>query len=705
MYSSPSGGSNARRTRPPPVDFYDEDIPPPPPPPIALEDMIRMDASTILQGLSQIRIPSVVYPVVCLEEHTFPLFLGDFTLGEQADTGILLPICAFSHMGKEKYVFFGGINFLHHSVLESTETSAFIENSITWASGYKVNTIKVLLLQIPSQISNTLITDLHGFGYHTESVEKLPQSMSHDVIFSVFPTEFDVQLMNLAKTGISVFFFFHENSSIYPSPEISRIGVSFPPCSLRVNSRSVMGSPYNVLQSSTLKSSVIEYLDALKNYQTIDTAQLDNIVSKLRYHISEVSSSNADTLVELQKESLKFLESTNYRDGNGICPTLLHGMISVVLTELIQKLPPKFTTPAPAIETFPGVSEDYTLKDFLLHMDLKNDSWNRTGLWLPAGVIATVKSSQRIKLQIGSHTCCMLLRAGPWMRWPTVVTYYTISPNCETEIATQFGGIVYILSSQNVSIDVVFKGFCQYPFFDLQNPLIWDNTKDLSIPWSEAENDHVILTMPSKYLKMVSKLPKYMERLDLVLSHAYSFFGIQTPLKRRVIFDIDLPTGDPICGDIVFMDMNTLHDVTCTSQITNGFVQLLICICRCLIVDMFSDPTVESAIATCAVRFAIKSINYDFPEDMLLDAPRLFQPLWAVLLDYGEKCFSSALTKMAFQPDETSPENSWRMFVNYLSQEAGTDLTRTIEQNIRLGTILGTSSERLQVYQMSDNDL
>ena len=703
--SSRPANYTAQRRAHHPIDFYDDDaqtFSPPSPPP--LEEIIHIDVSKIVQGLNQIKAPHGMSPIVCLNKYAYPLYIASFLFNKQNDANIYLPVVAFSHNAKAKFIYFSTINFLTHAVIQNTETAAFIENSITWASDYKISTIKIYLYNLPKFVTTTLVSDIQGYGYTVDCGDD-PPSSNYDIVFATSQNQDPQKLMELAHSGTSIFYFFMEPYTP-PSPLMASVGLAFPQCNLTSQSKSIKNAKIEKLESYTIKKIIEEYNRVLTEEEA-DQKSLDNIVSKLRYYISEMNSTaNEEEIMEIQAMSMDYLHKTNFRDGDLICRDMKQCMVAIILTELVPKIPPPLMEPAPALDLFPGQDEEESI-NVQMKFDMKQGFWFSTGLWLSAGKVGVIQSSARVIVQIGAHALCLLVKNGPWHRWPSVITSYVIEPNVPTEVGTQFGGPVFIISEREKPVALTAKGFCKYPLYTELDPDVWEETKESSVKWGEIQTRYVDINLRKSDMQSLVDIGEYSAALDALVGSIHEFEGISEDCRSRVVFDVDLPNDDePAIEDVVFMHINNINDCLNPYNLSENFALMLIAIAQSLIIDVFLDPIVERSFAICAVKYSLLQNMSDvvLPNCLTKDAPKLLDPLWSIFLQYGNKPFGIALRQLATSNVEDE-ETAWKKFITLISTAADADLRKQLDHGTKPGSLSITSSERLHQFQIDDINL
>ena len=712
FYSSQAPQAVAARRARQTFDFLDDENPPPPPPPLDLSSQLKIDVNNILQGLVQVIAPEELIPVVCFKEHTFPLFLGSFNFDESSDP-IVLPVICISRLELGKIVFVGSVDFVSHQLMQRAETSAFVENMISWGSDFKSQTMRIVVLGISQSITSTLQNDFSSYGFEIEVLKEKPSKISANIMF--LSSDYDCNgigemIMDFVKNGGTLFVFGVKNSTYPINGVLEESGLAFSVCTLKSTNEILEPSNFDELNDvmfCNVKKRYEDFLDKCNSKDDVDLAALDKCVSQLRYYVSEFGEQNAPLALELTNKSYQFLQKIGYDNGDTICPDVIHSVITVMLMELIPKIAPRDVTPAPKIDLFPGLTGNVTLGNIKLKMTIKPDIWNQTGIWIPAGKVAGITSDYPITLQIGAHSLCLLLKPGPWKRWPTIVTRVHIEPNKMTLVATPFGGIAYILTEKAATISLVFSNVTRHPHYVEGKSNVWDSTKNYDVPWGELLFKTVCLTLPTKKLKAIKNIKAFGAALDHLITNTLSFVGIRSTEIKRIVFDIDLPKNEPICGECIFMDIEYFDALLQYQDSSTEILQLLTYICLHSIPMAFYDSEIELIISTLA---ACHSMIINWPDDppvalIPFTPSKLFDNLWDLYSEKGVDPFAKAMQFLLNNKDISNATEAWGFFIKKLETECKKKLGHLADRFGHSGQLAQAHSDKLNVYQLEDAEM
>ena len=337
-----------------------------------------------------------------------------------------------------------------------------------------------------------------------------------------------------------------------------------------------------------------------------------------------------------------------------------------------------------------------------------------THLYLPPGVIGTISSSSDVIVQIGSHDTSLLDRTGSWKRWPVVTMSVQVSQQ-PLEVASPFGGIVYIGGAVTNDTTVMFYNFSRYPRYSVREDS-WFNTMDIQVPWGEIELKHLILTLPTQImLYFQDRMKENFELIDDILSEAHRFIGVREGSCKRVVFDVDLLTDEPEIGELSIFNVDDLPFAIDSSQYSIQFVMSLALIVMAAIPNDILDPDAVSALATVSVyQSCQKMMRCSFPQEVNYPgkSKELFEQMWE-LAQERPKHFSDACERFLsqkFSPDIPMNER-WNSFMDMLNEpepfgNASFSLKNTpsflkLSDRFKMTSFLSiSSSDLLQEYQM-----
>jgi hypothetical protein len=396
----------------------------------------------------------------------------------------------------------------------------------------------------------------------------------------------------------------------------------------------------------------------------------------MRYHIMVCTSKHAQILNEIAQLSWEFLERNNYAVDDGLCPDLKTGAITLLLTDLSFKLPPEFVKPNPQCKILPGLSGNIQLKNFEIELKIQNNSWTQTGLWLPAGAKGVIKCDNflpDIHVQIGSHTESLVNCTPPWKRWPNVISNLILTESPPT-IISPFGGIIYfflgMLAEENSSkLSFKFEGFSQYPRIKFDDDSIWQQTKDIEVPWGELDIGSVIFTLPTEYLKKINQVDEIQKTFFIIVNEISQFMASPPERTFRIVFDVQLasPLPNP-CYPLVLLIEDIEGILINRGQPNHSLYTAIIYMAIILIPEECIYSVTEMALGNVCAASIFQKLFQEFDPIQFLEgnAPTLFQELWEIHTKFDLGLLPKVLEKFQNSPHETSgiPEDMWISFAH-----------------------------------------
>ncbi len=177
-----------------------------------------------------------------------------------------------------------------------------------------------------------------------------------------------------------------------------------------------------------------------------------------------------------------------------------------------------------------------------------------TGLYAPAGEVVTVKLPQPLidagfKVQIGCHTDT-LWHLKKVVRAPDLCNEQTVKSTA-TEIASQFGGLIYIIVPENSKKGVItaeISGAVKAPYFELGKTTDkeWnENIRNLQAPMAELASNRVIFSVPSNYIRNLENPTELLTFWNSVLDADADLSGRPRTRVRpeRIVFDRQISAG------------------------------------------------------------------------------------------------------------------------------------------------------------------
>ncbi|KAH0794410.1 hypothetical protein GPJ56_001703 [Histomonas meleagridis] len=665
-------------------------------------------------------------PVVCFSTNSFPIVTCFLHINDSTpiDSEIQLPIVAASVYGRGRVICFSQIQFLTTKYMRVGDTRQFVSNCINWIT-YGQNTMTpVLGIGFTKQQKHNITHALKEIGIFIEYGSFKVNFTSYkailipsDIVLDDQKIEQLVEFVGEAGRGLAIFYNHTEYSSFsLPINDLlSKFSLSYTFCLLNedveVSENIQVPSSYVYIRDSNFVTLLDNFKNLIKQ-PNINTVALDDIVTVLRCYIMVCNDNYSKELSDLTDCAWEFLHRTNYHAENGICPEEVHGIVVVLLMYLYTILPVNLVKPIPEHVDFPGKTGDVELSDFQKTFKLQRDEWISTGLWLPAGVPATVICEPIIQgahVQIGSQHESLLTKPGPWKRWPSIISVSLLAEKC-TKVISAFGGIVYVgyaptnpIQTETLTIDLTFHNFCEHPIADYKDPSIWERTKNIQVPWGEIVAKDITFTVPTSKMLELDNFDKIFEKFNIIIQEVTNYIGYSPPKPYRIVFDIELPEDCPSCGYPLAFDLQDIDNIL--SNFDSPTTQLFTAVTMLTVVSILEDcfdHVTETAIATLAASVVFQKLfpGFDPLEFAGISLPTLFHELWEIH-NFDQTIIPKTLAKFQdpTHPISDVPEDMWISFVREICHIGGRNFTKLLERARPIPLNISISLQGLPTYK------
>jgi hypothetical protein len=662
--------------------------------------------SQITSEVLSIKCPPGMVPLVCLTKDSFPIILSDLCLDEEQPTEIKLAIAAASSSDKGRVLCFAHINFLSDSIFFAEDNSRLFYNILFWLSKRSQITSPILLIGVSEIFKESV-----SYCFETQGI--FVQLGSFDSDFSrhqivIISSDLDLsnredyeKLTNFVKDGGGLICLYAPPMNFVEievpvNKFLLQYGLAYTYCTLNRHppSRMIVSVPsvFQMIYYVHLLPMAEEF-KAISQQDEIDAAQLDDLVTALRYHVLVCGEEQNILLHSIYEQAFSFLKKTGYHSANGICPQVTHCIMVVLIQDIISKLPVELITSSPEAKQFPGLCKPSSISNHELEVRLHEESWISTGLWLPNGLIGEIISHtgtmSNLHIQVGSHTESLLTRQGPWKRWPVVFATFEISGEI-TRIATPFGGIVYIAvqdldSETEHRAKLSFHGFARHPRAVIGKPEIWEQSKDFGVPWSELYSKTLIFTLPTNDLKRIDDIDPVLTHLDDIVAHVTQFMSYTMNRPYRVVFDVQLANDSIECEYPIVVPLDDLDDIIFNhNQPTVALFKLVARVALVSIREDYFDPLVEVAIANLVSCVIFNEFFPGFDPNIFKDFafPPLFPELWLIHQHLNSNLIKNllAMSQLPDAPVFDSTEDMWITFVKDISSMGNYNFTKLLER-------------------------
>lgn len=670
----------------------------------------------IVNGIHQISNPADLAPQVCVGDGAFPIATAVFKLEEPDGNEIRLPIISCSTKGNGYCVCVSSIDYLIQQNFQSYDTAQLFKQITKTIAGQQKTFSQTYCLGFSRSDIRVYKSSFESMSLFVEGGEFPNNLYNYSIIvlntsYVLSPEQMDMLYTYVSEGGNGLITFYNPADD---SPNINdflmRFGIRFTNLVNSDDNDAIdVGQNYDFTKDLTFKEISDKY-EQLIQTENINQNQLNDLVSSLRIYVLACGDENTPRLSHLLDCSWDYLKRTNYKVGNTLFQTQQQATVSLLILDLLQKLPLELLKPVDGFEIFPGVTGDVELRDFEIDLTINSQEWTSTGLWLPAGVMGEIiieNVPPSTFIQIGCHNEKNLPKKLPWGRWPsTLVTEPVISE--ETKVGSPYGGIVYLMNGEEeelISYDIhaKFCNFCEFPRFVLEADT-WTDTKDIEVPWGEIETSNVIVTMPSENLRKID-VEAFAKKIDSLISCIKNYLDIEWEYKFRIIFDVMVDPGEPsISYPIAFSTLDIDHVVEGFNSPNKYLFDLLVGVAASILQTAWVDDVTKMAISSVAASAALTKVYQGFSPMLLEDVelPPLFHELWEIHIKCDETLFAkvlAAIRESALQQSDV-PEDMWISFVRTLSQIGNIDFSNLLSRTKPIPLSVINSLRTLSPYKM-----
>jgi hypothetical protein len=320
-----------------------------------------------------------------------------------------------------------------------------------------------------------------------------------------------------------------------------------------------------------------------------------------------------------------------------------------------------------------------------------HNQWASTGLWLPAGTAATVECDgdfANLAIQVGCHSESLFEQKGLWKRWPLVVSVFAFQ-TAAVDIASPFRGIVYLTRtmaetlSDQLTATFTFRNFCAHPRWLHDDPLVWEETCEIDVPWGEVDLGMLIFTLPKRVLDGNLDFARLEEAYSQICDSVARVLCYSITRAYRIVFDVELLPDDKWAGYPAMLSVDDIEPMI--FGVDNPSAELFRAVAglgRISIREYCFDPEIETAIVVAVAVVTLQQIYGAFDPLVSVGSglPTPFAQLWEI-----ESSFEGLLTRVMgrFQDLEfdidSQTDDIWAMFVNNLCSAAGRDFTALLQ--------------------------
>jgi hypothetical protein len=401
---------------------------------------------------------------------------------------------------------------------------------------------------------------------------------------------------------------------------------------------------------------------------------------------------------------MSFLERARYQTADGrLGFSAVDALLIKIACLLFARLPADDLSTFELTVPFVGRTRQFVNTESVT-LRITSGGWCSTGLWLPPGIQCQARLSREIRelsFQVGSHSRDFFHCSPPWRRWPSLVVTASAT-HCETQIATPYGGLIYVLVDPESIADngrpfaIEFSEVCIAPFYDCRRPQQWDLTREAECPWAEIQTKHVTFTMQSSVALAIPSIPESVGRLTELFDSIFAFLEVPDgAVPPRLVCDTGVAPPGIELGYPIFIDQSWAKVALLTATPDFPLLQFLASVAASLVPDGLFSPSLCGILCLLA---ASNAITKRWPMmtsigSAELEGTILWPRLASLLGKIGSEPFTTSIARVRARAaaGTLSSDAVADIFVSTLSQRA----KRTIPWLMELITVQQQSTMSL----------
>ena len=688
------------------------------------ESSLKIAYDAIIKESPQFICKSGLVPSVCLSQVAFPIANCPFPLDEMGTEYFDMPVLTAAFAGNGRI-----LCFPHGEIIQDMNehglTMKLFQRGLSWLARQKSTMTPILLLGFNNEFVVMAKQILPAFGFFVEDAVKVSKLSTFKVV--MVPSTIDVQndeecynkLMEYVQDGggLAVFYapYSEENMLFFPINKLLiNFGLSYTFSFVPMPEGGVqIHSDFESTYKSHFFKIIQEATELLSDVEKVKQINIDGIVTAVRFYIAVSDVEQTQYISKLESICYDYLYNAGFAINGVFEPDMKQILILLLLQDIIPRLPAEEVKAAKGYEVFPGVCEETSYEDYSFELEILDEEWVSTGLYLPAGVVGTVICEEmypNLHLQVGAHHESLIQKSPPWKRWPSIVSAFPLITK-ELKIASPYGGPVYIVASDQydgkIKVNLTFKNFVQYPRIIMENPSVWENTKDKKVPFGEIQSEYFIISMPVDRIKNLD-IQKVTTIMNGICKRITSFMSYQLLRQFRVVFDIDTESGASF-GYPIVCSINEIGPMFQNLDKPSMALFTLINLMGIVTIpEGCFDSTIEAALAALAASVAFKDLYPEFdPIEFASETlPPIFKELWIIMDNVGEDIIPQTLVKFQSPDYEIVgvPEDTWIEFVREMCKIGKKDFTKILEQSRPIPLSVSMSCHSFQPFIPNENE-
>lgn len=235
----------------------------------------------------------------------------------------------------------------------------------------------------------------------------------------------------------------------------------------------------------------------------------------------------------------------------------------------------------PGIERFPGIpTGEVTTLDIGVPLD--RSEYHPLGLYAPPGspVMVFCKSEvpKGASIIVGCHTD-VNVNCKTWMRYPNISFRYPLSSG-ENYVTNIYGGGLYLHTTapaDNTILGIHVEGVIRAPFVNTtsrESLSEWEMRREFQVPWADLEDEHIMITLPSAWVKNIPNIRLVMKFWNTVVATHNELKGTDPRQRHKewVVYDVQPHNGYMHAGNPIVATMN--NPIDCKDKLHESILDI-----------------------------------------------------------------------------------------------------------------------------------
>jgi hypothetical protein len=285
-------------------------------------------------------------------------------------------------------------------------------------------------------------------------------------------------------------------------------------------------------------------------------------------------------------------------------------------------------------------------------------------------------------------------------------------------VGSPFGGIVYmtpiVTGAQPLKYNrFVFNNFCRYPRYVHTNTEVWEETREIDVPWGEIDLGCLIFTLPSVEMRKIKDFTQLKIAYDRFIQTITKFLSYDPERPYRIVFDSELNGNSEedmeprVEYPATFLLEHIQPIVIDLSEPNPPLFQAIRALALLSIRFDCFDPLTEAALSAVAAGLALRNVFEDFDpfNAGLKNLPSLFPQFWEIEAACpGVFSKTLAIFQSADYIPMDAPDDMWVEFVRELCQCGQCNYTKLLEQAKPVPLNISVSLQGLPLLKSSRSE-